>query len=66
MRRASLQYKKKIAKDEAKLAFTSGKLYNRVIGKELKHFDTKPQYFVLHSDLVRKVDHYVRDHLKKM
>ena len=66
VRRASLQYKKKIAKDEAKLAFTSGKLYNRVIGKELKHFDTKPQYFVLHSDLVRKVDHYVRDHLKKM
>ena len=49
-------------KDKEKMDTIVGKLYNRVMKKEAQNLDGNN--FTLHSDLVKKVDHYTRSHLK--
>mmetsp|Transcript_11588 Transcript_11588/g.24636 ORF Transcript_11588/g.24636 Transcript_11588/m.24636 type:complete len:151 (+) Transcript_11588:469-921(+) len=51
-------------RDKKKMETIVSKLHNRVMQKECKRFEQGQSHVTLHSELVNKVDHYTRNHLK--
>ena len=64
VKKLAMQKAKSLYKDKQKMDTIVGKLYNRVIKKEVQNLDGNSNNITLHSELVKKVDHYTRSHLK--